>query len=92
MLAAVKMADVISASYFMRASIEAFAAENIGINMGFELYSKEEWWWRLVGNWQCKVAEIDNVKKLQTNSGRKACKEKKTASELDCNTYRKWPG
>lgn len=40
--AAVCVAEIITVSYFVRASIEASAAENIGVNMRFELYSEEE--------------------------------------------------
>lgn len=35
------MVEVITVGYFVHAGIEAFAIENISVNMGFDLYSEE---------------------------------------------------
>lgn len=86
------VAKVVTAGYFVGAGIEASAVENIGVDMGFELYSEEERRQSFVGSRQCKVAEIGNAKKLRTDLGEQACKSRVTASALGCNTYGRWPG
>lgn len=98
MLAAISVAKVVTAGivkvvtvdYFVYAGIEVFTVENIGVNMGLELYSEEDWWRSFIGSRQYKITEIGNAKRLQTDLGGEAYKNRVTASELGCNTYGKW--
>lgn len=84
--AAVDVVEAITARYFVRAGIEVSMAENISVNMGFGLYLEEERRRSLVGSQQCKVAEISNTKRLQTDLREEAYKSKVTVFELGCNT------
>lgn len=64
-------------------------AENMGIDMGFELYLEEEQRRSLVGSRQYKVAEIGNAKRLRTDSREEAYESRVTVSELGYNTCEK---
>lgn len=84
--AAAGVAEAVTAGYFVRAGIEVSVAKNIGIDMGFVLHLEEERRRNLVGSWLCKVAEIGNGKRLQTDSTEEAYKSRMTVSKLGCNT------
>lgn len=42
---------VVTIDYFVHASIKAFTAENIGVDMRLKLYLEEKWWRSFVENW-----------------------------------------
>lgn len=80
------MAEAVTAGYFVHTGVEVSVAENIGVHMGFVLYLEEEERRSLVKSWPCKVVEIGNAKRLQTDSREEAYESKLTVSKLGCNT------
>lgn len=84
--AAAGATEAVTARDFVHAGIEVSVAENIGVNMGFELYLEEEWWRSLVGSRQYKAVEIGNAKKLWTELRKEAYESSVTVSKLGCNT------
>lgn len=43
-------------------------------------------------SWPCKVAEIDNAKRLWIDLEEEACESRVPVSEPNCNICWKWPG
>lgn len=87
--AAAGAAEVVTTGYFVRAGVKVYVAENIGVNMGFVLHLKEEGRWSFVGNRPCKVVEIGNAKRFQTDLRKEAYESRVTVSKLGCNICRK---
>lgn len=56
--------EVIIINYFIYAGIETSAIENFGVDIGFEFHLKEEQRRNFIRSWQCKVVEINNVKRF----------------------------